>query len=310
MSVAEMRPGSPMTRANECGYCHRPHPHRPYAATNRKERVPSSTAVAELVDDGKSSSFAWSASLIASVTAVHHSEDWAGLVGVQSDRSVANGFTDQCTGDKDGLCKACTYLRSEHDRQWTAKADLGTHVHHLVESLIHGEDVEQDEVTEPYLDAFERFVTVCDPVWTVTEATVVYDTAKSHMYRGSLDGICTLSDPSTGERSRWLIDWKTGGYYPASQALQLSSYRYASAVTDWSSGVEVKVGPVPKVDTGGVVLLGADGLFRLAELPVTATTHGTFLRLVDVWHWHTQMKKWAKEHPAVVAAAELEEAVA
>lgn len=283
-----------------CGYCGQDDGGRPYA---RKRDFPSTTAVSSLLDDGKSRSFGWAASMIAATTAVHHPKDWEGLLGIQSDRAIQNGHVDECTHDKDGLCKACTYLRSEFDRQWSAKANLGNHIHHLALSWARGEEVDEDETTRPFLDALERFYLYHAPTWVEMERTVLYDSPKSHGYRGQFDGIAELDCPACPPvdgippRCRWMVDFKTGSYYPVEQTLQLSGYRYAQHLTRWEKGVETIEGPVPTVAHAGVILLGPDGHYRLGELPANATAHGTFLRLRDAWAWSKQMTKWAKEHP-------------
>ncbi|MDQ2727550.1 MAG: hypothetical protein M3Y91_06740 [Actinomycetota bacterium] len=272
------------SRPYTCPYCAVELAHRPYAG---KRDMPSSSTVANLVDDGKSRSFGWSAAGIAAVTAVHHPDDWTGL------------GTDDCTHDKTGFCPACRYLRSEFDRQWTAKANLGTHVHHLAQSWAEGVEVDVDATCEPYMDAVEAFYHAADPEWVHLERTVLYDEPRSHAYRGQFDGICVLNCPTCpdGPRCKWLIDWKSGGFYPSSQSLQLSSYRQARHLTRWVDGTETIDEPMPAVAHAGVILLGADGGYQVVDLPTGGDTFGTFLRLRDVWAWNKTMAKWAREHP-------------
>lgn len=272
--------------------------HRPYA----RQGLPSASTIAELIDDGKARSFAWSASLIAAVTAVHRSDDWDGLIGVMTDKAAGNGHTE-CTHTKDGLCKACAFLRSEFDRQWKVKANLGTHIHHEALAYAQGHDVTQDAVTEPYFDALERFYVDHNPEWVELERTVLYDKPRSHAYRGQFDGIGIIDCPTcpavdgVPPRCRWLVDYKTGGFYPTSQTLQLSGYRYAQHLTVWEGRTETVTGPMPAVAHAGVLLLGDDGRFDLVDLPANGDAHATFLRLRDVWGWARQMEKWAKENP-------------
>ena len=264
--------------------------HRPYSRA--RDGIPSASTIAELLDDGKARSFAWSASLIAAATAVHQPDSYQGLIGVMTDLAVKNGF-NECTHTKDGLCKACAFLRSEFDRQWKAKADLGTHIHHLALSWAQGQEVDEDPVTRPYLDALERFYQDCKPEFHLLESTILYDKTPGLSYRGQFDFIATLN--RDGERRKGLWDIKTGSFYPVSQTLQLAGYRGATWITDWSSGKEVKAGPMPAVAEAGVLLLQPDGEYRLIALPADGDAHGAFLRCRDLFRWSREVQRWAKE---------------
>lgn len=265
-----------------CGHCQTDIGSRPYAG---KRDFPSATTIAGSYDDGKSRSFAWSASLIAATTAVHHPDTWSGL------------GAEGCNEEKDGLCPACRYLRSEFDRRWNAKAALGTHIHHLLLSWSEGVEIDVDDASEPYIDAAEKFLLDAEPAWVEVERTVLYDSPRSHGYRGQLDWIAEINCPvcPPGSRCKWLGDWKSGGFYPKSQTLQLSAYRCAQHLTDWQGRDEIKEGPVPAVAHAGVCLLGDDGNYQLIELPANGDAHAVFLRLRDAWGWHKQMTKWERE---------------
>ena len=281
-----------MTAKQGCGYpgCEAEIAHRPYARA--RDGIPSASTVAELLDDGKARSFAWSASLIAAATAVHAPDAYQGLIGVMTDKAAKAGH-EECTQTKDGLCKACQYLRSEFDRQWTTKANLGTHLHHLALSWAKGEEVDEDPVTKPYLDALEQFYLDCRPEFHHLETTVLYDRTPGLSYRGQFDFIATLT--RDGERRKGLWDIKTGSFYPVSQTLQLAGYRAATWVTDWSDGKETKVEKMPPVSEAGVLLLQGDGTYRLIALPADGEAHSSFLRLRDLFRWSRQVKKWAAE---------------
>jgi hypothetical protein len=269
-----------------CKYCAAEVDHRPYAY---KRDMPSVTGVLSMLDAGKSRAFGWAAAMIAATTAIHEPERWADL------------GTDGCTHDKDGLCPACRFVRSEFDRQWTAKADLGTHVHHCALSWATGEDVDADDVTSGFLDGLEKFYVEHNPEWVELERTVRYDREISHAYRGQFDGICDID--VAGERRRMLIDIKTGRYSPHTQALQLAAYRYAS-LTRWDDKTETVEGKVPTVAGCAVLLLSADGTYRLIELPAAGDEHSTFLRLRDIWGWNKTMDRWARENPSGIEQGE------
>lgn len=107
---------------------------RPYAY--KRDGVPSCSAIAELLDDGKARSFAWSASAIAAALSVHDAGRWASMA------------TEPCDHDAKAYCDACAFIRSEFDRIWKTKAALGTHVHHLACSWAEGEEVDQATVCQ------------------------------------------------------------------------------------------------------------------------------------------------------------------
>lgn len=269
--------------AAPCPYCHEPIEHRPYAA---KRDIPSVTSVLEVMDDGRSRAMAWAAAGIAASTAVHENERWWHLPH------------DPCTRDKTGFCQACKMLRSEFDRQWRAKADLGTHVHHLALSWAQGKDISVVPEVAPYVDALEEFYRRYDPRWLLVESTILFDSPARLAYRGQIDGVATLVCPvHDDERCTYVVDFKTGSYHPASQTLQLAAYRYARWVTDWSDGAERKAQRMPAAGHAAVLLLGADGHCTLAELPVDGAAHNIFLAARDIWQWQREMDRWTKEHP-------------
>ena len=199
--------------ADTCKYpgCGADTGHRPYA---RKRDAPSASAIAEMLDDGKGRSFAWAASLIAATEAVHNPGAWSGLIDVPSDRALKNGRTS-CDHTKDGLCKACTYLRSEFDRRWTAKATVGTHIHHLALSWSKGETVDVDEACDGYMDALQDFWEHRQPEWLHLESTVQGVRGGKVAWRGQFDWIarvecpvCPSADNGYSARCVWIGDWK------------------------------------------------------------------------------------------------------
>jgi len=269
-------------KSDLCSYpgCEAPDPQPPYRYL--RDGVPSVTAISSMIDIGKASSFGYAASLIAATVAVHEPERWAHM------------STADCTHDKDGLCAACRFIRGEHRAQWDAKAALGSHVHHLALSWAEGQTVAVEPEVNPYMDAVEQFYDERKPEWVVTERTVGYE-AVDGRYRGKLDGICDLACPiHEGNRCRWLIDWKSGRFYPVEQSLQLSAYRYAY-LTRWEAKTQIIEERVPAVDHAGVVLLDVDaegkGAYSLRPLPADTETHGMFLDLLSIHGWHHRTQK-------------------
>lgn len=273
---------------SQCKYpgCEYMEDHRPYSKVRGAKWAPSCSQISGLVDNGKSDAMPWASSLIAATTAVHEPDRWTHM------------SIDGCTHEKDGLCAACKFLRYEFKVQWDLKRDRGTHIHHLALQWARGEDIDVDPACEPYMDAVEGFYTDLRPEWIEMERTILYDQPWSHAYRGQFDGICRLNCPTCGggERCKWLIDWKSGNFYPTEQTLQISGYRFAQHLTKWVDGVETITGPVPAVAHAGVVMLGGDGRYRLVDLPANGDAHGTFLRLRDALGWTKTMDKWAKDH--------------
>lgn len=255
--------------------------HRPYS--RKRDGIPSSTAVAGMIDGGKSTGFAWAAAGITAEMAVHRPAEWRGLAVTDCDHRAKR------------LCQACRTLRGEFKRQWTAKADLGTHVHHLALSWSRGETIDADPVIDPYLDALARFYDECQPMWHLVEETVQNDEPP---YRGQFDAIAEIN--LNGERRRTLLDYKSGSVHLGSMALQLTSYRYARWVTKWEAGAVVDRQPMPAVEATAVLMLRPDGEHRLIEVPSTDRIYAALLRAHADWEFAREMeqkqKAWEKAH--------------
>lgn len=271
--------------------------HRPYA---RKRDIPSVTAISSLLDAGKARSFGWAASLIAATTAVHETPRWWGLP------------TSPCSHDirvEPGLCKACGFLRSEFDRQWTAKAVLGSHIHHMALSWALGDAVDTDEVTEPYMDALELFHVEQLPDFVELERTVRYDDADSRDYRGQFDFMAYTGE-CPDERRLGMWDIKTGSFHPVEQTLQLAAYRYATNFTHWEAldkrgkPMETVECHTPAVAEAGVLLLGEDGDYQLIPLPADEKAFRMFLGLRECWEWGREIDKWDKQRKGEANAPE------
>ena len=190
--------------------------HRPYAY--KRDGIPSVSAVAGLLDGGKSSSFGWVAATIGARWAVHSD--------ALTDFSTAN-----CDHEAKQYCERCAFLRSRFDAEWAAKADLGTHVHHMALSWAQGEAFVDDAVSAPYVDALEKFYADHEP-WSgelPCERTVEGNQA-DHEYRGQFDAIGTFM--WEGQRRRGLIDFKTSAHvYFLEDTAQLAAYRFADSLT-------------------------------------------------------------------------------
>lgn len=268
-----------------CKYpgCDHPDDSRPYA--RKRDGIPSASKIAGLLDMGKSRGFAWAASLVAAGTAVHESERWFHMP------------THPCSRDKKGLCRACNFLRSEHDRQWAAKAALGQHVHHMALQWAQGEEVETDAKTDPYMSALESFYKDCQPQFVELERTVRGSFNGTAFYRGQFDFIARLD--RDGQRRLGLWDIKTGSFHPVEQTLQLAGYRYADWLTTWGDGTEARACPMGPVDEAGVLMLHNDGTYDLIELPADRAAFGLFRQLLGAYHWANHIEdRFKKERGA------------
>ena len=266
--------------------------HRPYA--RKRNGVPSVTQVAAMLDNGRARSFSWAAAGIAATHAVHHSQEWYRLP------------TANCNHQPDGFCVACRYLRSQFDREWKAKANLGTHVHHLALQWARGEEAEQDATTKPYLDGLERFYFDYQPEWLFLEHTlagdVFYGTGQHEQcfhYRGSFDFIAR-----TRIAGVVMGDIKTSGLHPQEQTLQLAGYASADWITDWLDGQEIQITRMPDLDAAGCLFLTGDGDYRMVWLPVDSPAVGAFGDLVRLHHWSRRMDAWYKAYKEMEVDAE------
>jgi len=270
-----------MTRQSDlCAYCGEVDAQPPYRFL--RDGIPSATTIASTLDLGKASSFAWAASLITATTAVHEAHRWEHL------------DMEGCTHEKESLCAACKFLRAEFQAQWDAKAALGSHVHHLALSWSQGIAIESDEVVDPYLDAIALFYEERKPSWVLTEHTISGNPGTPLAYRGKFDGIADIACPECeGKRCRWLLDWKTGSYYPAEQTIQMVLYRRAF-LTTWEDKAETVGDPVPEVDHAGVVILSPAATYELHALPADDDAWEVAMALRRAWGWGRRMEEWAK----------------
>lgn len=252
--------------------------HRPYAY--KRDGVPSSSGVSGLIDGGKAMNFAWVAATIGARYAIHSPERLAEL------------STLDCDHDQRKYCERCAFLRGRFDAEWTAKADLGTHVHHIALSCAKGEEHDEGKVEKPYVDALYAFYEDAKPEWEHFERTVEYDVPGLE-YRGQFDAIGLIT--MDGERKRVLVDYKTGSPHFPEMSMQLTSYRYATSMTVWENKKVVAREPMPEVDTVAALMLRDDGTYRLIELPSGEAEFNRFLNLRDLSVWHKAMQKVQRE---------------
>jgi hypothetical protein len=314
------------TRNGNCEYkpCGKYLGSRPY-----KGLIESSTELIKLLNfDNRDRSFGWSGAEAAAVIGIHHTDLWwnmattvAGQPCTQDHHLCAHcrqrdrdhPLPDDPHKFLSGLCPACRYLRSEHDRRWKAKAAIGEHVHHLAAEWARGEDVESDEVSDPFLDGLEDWYKTYEPTFIEVEQTVYYK-AGPREYVGTFDLLaehnCTC--PLADERCRCLslMDIKTGDFKADKDwLLQLSSYRYAQKLTRWDEGKQTVLRAMPTVSHTYVLWLRPTGLAQMVEVHTTNETFNTFLRLIDLHTWEKGVEKDLKEQAEAKAMDEFMTAV-
>lgn len=183
-------------------------------------------------------------------------------------------------------------LRKHHRGIWDAKARRGTDIHRLAEQWAAGRAIDVPVDFVPYIDALERFYADHEPAWVQTERTVVFRDDDLG-FAGTCDGVADLAD---GRRA--LIDFKTGGRYPAEVVLQLAAYRFAPdlAVFDAEGRLAAVEDNLP-VDLAAALYLHGDGTYELLELPADERAYRRFLDLRAAWGFYREMERWAKAHP-------------
>lgn len=149
-----------------------------------------------------------------------------------------------------GYAATLSYLKGAATRDREVKADIGSHVHDIIEALILDGDLpplpdhlaglvlddygdEGDEAIEitpewaaTIADGFLAFVDDFDVEFEMAEATVAHP---EHRYAGTLDIITILKALRTAH-ARYLIDSKTGKVVDPDANEQLSAYRRAREV--------------------------------------------------------------------------------
>ena len=136
----------------------------------------------------------------------------------------------------------------------TERADIGTVVHEMIREMILGKEIDREnnwmdvvngeivEITDEmmkYLMSFQAFWTdynmSLNDVMACEVAMINLTSKKSgiepqnaydykYWWCGTADLVTYLTDPKTGKRELWLIDFKTGNPYGLPHELQLISY--------------------------------------------------------------------------------------
>jgi hypothetical protein len=157
-------------------------------------------------------------------------------------------------------------------------ADLGDLVHAAVEAAATGlPRPTLPPHAEPYLAAFDQFVTQRKPVFLQAERTVY---SRRYGYAGTFDAIATL--PGLGVV---LLDVKTGNRVYPEACLQLAAYAAADFIAD-PDGVTEQ--PLPELHAGAVLHLRPGG-YRLVPVPIGRAVHEAFLAALAVFRFTTDL---------------------
>lgn len=166
-------------------------------------------------------------------------------------------------------------------------SDLGTRVHDHALSWAQGREISPLADEEGFIDALSKFYADHDPQWIVAERVLVNAELD---YGGRMDAIGELP-----ERGVTLVDYKTGGIYLESVALQLEAYEHCELAVYGDDGMLAKSEPLPKIDSHAVVYLHADGTYRLVDVPADPLAWPIFCHLREVHSWRKEIEKLQKE---------------
>ena len=157
------------------------------------------------------------------------------------------------------------WCRAQFDVQWRAKAQRGTRVHDVAERLTRGESVEVVPSDRGYVDAWSRFYDEYQPTFHYSENIIGGHSSygRSLPYGGRFDLIAELHGP--GADGLFLGDYKTGGEYLESVALQSIGYMRGELIQYDAKGSITGFNPLPELDGARVIYLREDGTVAVKD---------------------------------------------
>jgi len=179
----------------------------------------------------------------------------------------------------------------EADRVTDIARAIGSEVHHWVEQILHGDQIDAEtwqpmaEETKNGIRAFVRFQQEYhfEPLVSQTIEQTVYHL--EHGHAGTLDiiGWVTHHTINQGKRTLVLGDWKTSKSHDELNTMQLAAYFASASVL--MPGVKPAMGMICRLDKKTGV---PDPLFY--ELPRLRREYTVFRKLVTVWyHIHKKL---------------------
>lgn len=218
------------------------------------EFVPGVTTAINVLDKP---ALKWSAAEIAARTALENHRKRASIVAAHREyltkrrHPLANASDDEVY---------VHYCRGSFDREWRGKADRGTRVHDIAERWTRGETVEVEQGDEGFLDALEAFHRDTKPTFELVERVVIN---KELRYGGRFDAVAFLDGSS--DFGLFIIDYKTGGHYPETVAMQLAAYMECELADYDGAGNLLGSHPLPSLDGARAVYLRQDGTYSLVD---------------------------------------------
>ena len=239
-----------------------------YRITPGGEFVPGVTTIIGIIDKP---AFKWTASKIAAEFIVTNGRRKRYLVPKHRAKlasSRGNGSTSvknrelAATGTDSDIF---IHLgRGEFDRQWKAKADRGNRVHDIAERWSRGESVEVRDEDAGFVDALEALHRQYKLVFHHTECIVLNAELG---FGGRFDAIATIYEWIDSEWVRlgtYLIDYKTGGEYEDSVAMQAIAYMRCQ-MPRYDGGALTGFDELPPLDGARIIYLKEDGTFAIKD---------------------------------------------
>jgi hypothetical protein len=197
--------------------------------------------------------------------------------------TAISGFIDD--GKSIGMSYGAAKLTREglnFKEQWDAKRDAGTRVHGHLESFVRGEDIEQHDDDQGFVDALEKWMIHDNPKVLEQEFIAL----SNHGYGGRGDLICEVEEQAEHAGGTWLIDLKTGRKNAIEHTLQLAGYRYADGIAIYGpDGNLHSLRDLPPIDHAGCLYVASDGSYSLPEYPADEGAFRAFLALLDAYQW-------------------------
>jgi hypothetical protein len=233
------------------------------AALKHQYRVvhdgPSVPGVTTVIGILSKPALVWSAAEIADKTAVDEGRRKTTIVRRHRKRLQSLGKKERELGfngsDYDVYIHYC---RGEHKRQWDAKADRGTRVHEVAErwTKAPGEPVSVLVEDSRYVDALSEFYRDYKPKFLMAECVVLNAELG---FGGRFDAIVQM------EGGTYILDYKTGGYYASSLAMQQVGYMQCRLATYNEDGSLGELTELPKLDGARGLYLKDDGTYEVVD---------------------------------------------
>lgn len=196
--------------------------------------------------------------------------NWA--KGMVADYAVANAYKTAWMVQDGKQDEAAKFLKKLPERARDVAADRGSAIHWHAEQIALGRESTVGAEEWPYVRQYLHWRDQEQPEYVAIEYQGIN---LEHRYGGTGDLIVDWR----GER--WLLDIKTGKYYPET-ALQLVACAEFEFIGKPNDATQY---PMPQVDRFGVLDLKPDGWKVVPYRFDRAATFGAFANLAAVYHW-------------------------